>query len=187
MYAGSLRICEQDNQQERLEYMSLQISDEYLRGFIEGEGMFYVSIVPAKETKTGWQVIYFFKVSQNPQGKMVLDYLQKRLDCGYVKLNHKKDYFSDKSLAFVVRDLKSLQTKVLPFVKDKLIIKRKACEQFEQVLNLVSVKKHLTRAGIEQIIDISLAMNTGKRKFSKNEIVKSYTLESSQAIRQISI
>jgi len=154
--------------------MTLQLSDDYLIGFIEGEGMFYIGIVPAKETKTGWQVIYFFKVSQNPQGKMVLDYLQKRLDCGYVKLNHKKDNLSDKSLAFVVRDLESLHNKIIPFVKGKLVIKSKACSQFEKVLDLVSAKQHLTREGIKQIVDISFAMNTGKRKFSKEQIIKSY-------------
>jgi hypothetical protein len=38
--------------------------------------MFYVGVVPSSETKSGWQVIYFFKVSQNPSGKFVLDFLK---------------------------------------------------------------------------------------------------------------
>jgi len=56
----------------------MSLSDDYLIGFVEGEGMFYIGIVPSKETKSGWQVIYFFKVSQNPVGKTVLEELKKR-------------------------------------------------------------------------------------------------------------
>jgi len=40
------------------------LSDDYLIGFTEGEGMFYVGIVPSKETKTGWQVIFFKSISK---------------------------------------------------------------------------------------------------------------------------
>ena len=60
----SLMDMRQDNQQERLVSMKL-LSDDYLIGFTEGEGMFYIGIVRSLETKTGWQVIYFLKVSQN--------------------------------------------------------------------------------------------------------------------------
>ncbi len=46
--------------------MSGQISKEYLAGFADGEGCFYVGIVPAKTARFGWQVITEFRVSQNP-------------------------------------------------------------------------------------------------------------------------
>ena len=92
----------------------LVISDEYLYGFTDAEGCFYVGVVPSKETKLGWQVIPFFKVSQNPKGKVVLDYFKKRLGCGYVKLNDSKES-SDKSLAFVVRDYENLTHSIIPF------------------------------------------------------------------------
>ena len=99
--------------------MSLNISDDYLIGFVEGEGMFYIGIVPSRGTSrtlTKWQVIYFFKTSQNPNGKAVLDKLKKRLACGYIKQNSRSD-LTDKSLAYVVRDLSSLRDKVIPFLK----------------------------------------------------------------------
>ena len=63
----------QDYQQERLVD---KVSDDYLIGFVEGEGCFYIGIVKSKETITGWQVVYFFKVSQNPSGKIVLEKLK---------------------------------------------------------------------------------------------------------------
>ncbi len=163
--------------------MPLKISDDYIVGFVEGEGMFYIGIVPSKETKTGWQVIYFFKVSQNPIGLAVLEQIKDRLGCGYIKQNSQTDK-TDRSLAYVVRDLPSLRDKVIPFFEGKLIIKNQAFEKFKQVIRLVEQKQHLTVAGITKIIDIAYSMNTQKRRVEKRLILKSYQeLESSQAIR----
>jgi hypothetical protein len=147
-----------------------KISDDYFVGFVEGEGMFYIGIVHSKETKSGWQVIYFFKVSQNPIGKSVLLEMKNRLDCGYVKQNSKSDQ-TDKSLALVVRNFSDLENKVLPFFRNKLIIKKKSFEKFEKVLFLIKQEKHLKKEGLGQIIDIAHSMNTGKRKLTKEYIL----------------
>jgi len=156
--------------------MSLKISDDYLTGFVEGEGMFYIGIVPSSgtsRTSSGWQVIYFFKVSQNPVGKMVLDQFKKRLNCGYLKPNNQTDP-SDKSLAFVVRDLPSLRDKVIPFFEGKLVTKRHAFNRFKRVIEIVDQKEHLTKEGIKRVLDIAYSMNTRKRKVSKERILKNY-------------
>jgi len=154
--------------------MSIKVSDDYLVGFVEGEGMFYIGVVPSKETKTGWQVIYFFKVSQNPSGKVVLDQLKQRLGCGYIKMNSQTD-LTDKSLAYVVRDLPSLMEKIIPFFEDKLVIKRSNFDKFKKVLELVYKKDHLFKNGIKEILDIAYSMNTQKRRVGKEEILKAYT------------
>ena len=161
----------------------MTLSDDYLIGFTEGEGMFYIGIVPSKETKTHWQVIYFLKVSQNPIGLDVLKEFKNRLGCGYIKQNSRID-ITDKSLAYVVRDFPSLRDKVIPFFEGKLVIKKQAFEKFKQVLSLVEQKQHLTLPGITQILEIAYSMNTQKRKVEKKVILEAYLkLESSQAIR----
>lgn len=151
--------------------MSITITDDYLAGFVDGEGSFYIGIVPAPETKMGWQVIHFFKVSQNPSGKAVLDLLKKRIQGGYVKPNHQKSE-DDHSLAFVVRDFKTLYNSVIPFFKDTVIIKKKELQRFSDVLELVKAGKHLNKDGIKQILDIAYSMNTQKRRYSKEYIMK---------------
>ena len=151
----------------------MKLSDDYFVGFVEGEGMFYIGIVPSSETKSGWQVIYFFKVSQNPSGSKVLEGLRNRLQCGYIKENSRTDK-TDRSLAFVVRDLPSLIDRIIPFFDNKLVIKKDAFKKFERVLNLVRERKHLTKKGMRQILDISYSMNTQKRRFTKKEILSSY-------------
>ncbi len=164
---------ERDNQQERLAKHS--VSDDYLIGFAEGEGCFYVGIVPSKETKTGWQVIYYFKVSQNPSGKMVLEYFQNRLGCGYLKANSLTDR-TDKSLAFVVRDFKSLRSKVIPFFEGKLVTgKRKDFEKFKRVIEIVGSGAHLERLGMDEILGLAYSMNTRKRKFDRQLILSKFS------------
>lgn len=164
----------QDNQQERLD-RNIKLSDDYLVGFVEGEGMFYIGIVPSKETKSGWQVIHFFKVSQNPVGLEVLKYFLKKFGSGYIKENSKRDT-TDKSLAYVVRDFRSLRDVIIPFFEGKLFIKRDAFEKFKEVIELVGEKKHLSLEGISRILDIAYSMNTGKRRVLKELILKSYSI-----------
>ena len=156
--------------------MSLVTSDDYIAGFVDGEGMFYVGIVPSRGTsrnKSGWQVIYFLKVSQNPSGKIVLDAIKNRLGCGYIKPNSKSDP-TDKSLAYVVRDLPSIKDIIIPFFEGKLVIKKGTFKKFKKIIELVSQKKHLSKKGMEQILDISYSMNTRKRRVSKIEILRSF-------------
>lgn len=163
--------------------MALILSDNYLIGFVEAEGCFYIGVVPSSYTHHKVQVDYFFKVSQNPSGKVVLDYLKKRLRCGYVKPNDKSDS-SDKSLAFVVRDLKSITQLVIPFFDGKLIIKKNDFEKFKKVVMMVNEKKHLTKKGLHEIIDIAYSMNMEKRKIPKQVIIDKIQRVSPQTIRQ---
>lgn len=163
----------QDYQQERLDYM--KVTDDYIVGFTEGEGMFYVGIVPSKETKTGWQVIYFFKVSQNPVGEEVLLALKNRFRCGYIKKNGNLTS-KDKSLAYVVRDLNGLKNSIIPFFDGKLIIKRNAFLKFKQVIELVVDKKHFSLEGMQTITKIAYSMNTQKRKVAVEQILQAYNI-----------
>lgn len=150
------------------------VSDDYLVGFVEGEGMFYVGVVPSKETKTGWQVIYLFKVSQNPSGRVILETLKERLGgCGYIKVNSQTDP-TDRSLAYVVRDLPSIRDRVIPFFIGKLVIKRDSFTKFNKTIKIVSNKEHLSVEGMKKVLDLAYSMNSRKRRVSKTEILRAY-------------
>ena len=149
----------------------LILSDDYLYGFVEGEGCFYVGIVPSPDTKLGYQVVASFKVSQNPKGRFVLDALKKRLNAGYIKPNDNKKS-SDISLAYVVRDIKSLKEKVIPFFDNKLYIKRKDFLKFKKIIEMIDQEKHKTKQGLIEIVNIAYSMNTGIRRIPKQELIK---------------
>lgn len=152
----------------------IKVSDDYLYGFVEGEGCFYASFVPARETASGWQVIHFFKVSQNPRGIEVLEALKERLQCGYIKRNASIKS-TDKSMAYVVRSIYDLREKVVPYFQGKLVIKRDDFDKFSKIVDLVFHKTHLTRDGVRKIISITKTMNSGKRKYAANTILKCYS------------
>lgn len=148
----------------------LKISDQYLVGFTEGEGCFHLDVVPRKDNHKKWQIIHFFKVSQNPQGKVILDKFKKRLNCGYIKPNNYKDK-AEKSLAFIVRDIEDLRKKVIPFFDRKLVVKKKEFEKFVKVIEKVYRKEHLTKKGFKEIVDIIYSLNPN-RKYTKQDVLK---------------
>ena len=145
------------------------VSDDYLFGFIDGEGVFHVGIVPSQFTKLGWQVIYLFKVAQNPIGESVLRALQERLGCGTISPNAKAGA-RDKTLKYVVRDFENLTQKVVPFCDGRLVVKRDALDAFKDVLDRVRGGEHLTARGLLEIVDIAYAMNTKVRRVPRATI-----------------
>ena len=145
------------------------VSDDYLAGLIDGEGMFHIGIVPSPYTRLGWQVIYLFKVAQNPIGEPVLRALQDRLGCGTISRNARVGA-RDRTLKYVVRDFASLAEKVIPFCDGRLVVKRDALLSFKEVLGRVSGNSHLTANGLLEIVDIAYAMNTKTRRVSRSAI-----------------
>src|SRR3954465_5776899 len=94
-----------DNQQERL--------DAYIAGFVDGEGSFHVAVQRNPSTRSGWQLVPEFHVSQAEERRQVLDLIADRLDCGHIRRNHAGS--RDTTLVFVVRSRSDLLTKVIPF------------------------------------------------------------------------
>ncbi|MBU2495265.1 MAG: LAGLIDADG family homing endonuclease [Candidatus Omnitrophica bacterium] len=158
------------------------ISDEYLTGFTEGEGCFYVGFSKRNDLPLGWQVITEFHLSQNPGGKNILEAFQKRLGCGYLKLNHPKSE-KDKTWVLIIKDRKDLQEKLIPFFKKHSLYSQKAEEYlvFKQVLDTIKLKEHLNLNGFKKIVDLvfQLPRNT-KKRYSKENILSA----ASETIRQ---
>ena len=91
-----------DNQQERL--------DSYIAGYVDGEGSFSVSVQRNATCRVGFQLVPEFHVSQNGDRAQVIELIQRRLGCGYIKPNSRRD----RALVFVVRKRDDLLGKVQP-------------------------------------------------------------------------
>ena len=88
--------------------------DDYLAGYVDGEGSFHVAIQRNPSTRFGWQLVPEFHVSQNPERASILELLRARLGCGRIRPNARAGG-RDKSLVYVVRNRDDLLTKVVPF------------------------------------------------------------------------
>lgn len=158
------------------------VPDSYFSGFVDGEGCFYVGIVPTKSNKNGFQIITEFHVSQNPRGRIVLDQFKSRLGCGYIKPNHKSSS-DDISLVLVVKNHSDLVSSVIPFFTQNPLLSGKQNDfmKFKKVVEIISEGRHLLDEGFIQILDLAYSMNTTSRRIPKEVILT--RLKSSQAIR----
>ena len=178
-----------DNQQERLPFHSgfdaSRVPTElgfYLAGFVDGEGSFNVSFRKATDRNANWRVGVCFNVSQ--RDPHVLNLLQSTLKCGRLRDRGDGVYY------FEVNSISDLQKKVIPFFQHFEIRspgKRYAFLAFIQICEVISGRMHLTREGMQTILEIREDMNAcKKRRYSTDEILHSLRMEeeSSEAIRQ---
>ncbi len=148
-----------DNQQGRLE----RKWGDYIAGFVDGEGSFSITIQRSKNVRLGIQITPEFHVSQHRNRKEVLKLIQKHLDCGYIKPNHSKNPY-DLTWVLVVRDLKNLRERVIPFFeKYPLFSKEDDFRKFRKVVKMMERKLHLTIQGLKEILKIAHSMNSSGR------------------------
>jgi hypothetical protein len=164
----SYNVLSADNQQA-----TRKVSDEYLAGFTDGEGCFYVGFGKRNDLPLKWQVITEFHVSQNPGGKNLLEMFSKRLNCGYLKPNHAKS-LKDKSWVLIVKDRNDLIKKVIPFFKENPLIttKQKDFEIFAKALKIIETGKHLRKEGLIEIVNLVFSnQRLTNKRYSKEMIL----------------
>ena len=140
-----------DNQQERL--------DAYIAGFVDGEGTFHVAVQRNPSTRTGWQLVPEFHVSQNAERRQVLDLIQRRLGCGRIQENHRGS--KDTTLVFVVRNRQDLLDRVLPFFERQPLVSSKQFEldTFAFIVRSMAEGRHKSESGFDSLRAIALRMN----------------------------
>jgi len=140
----------------------------YLSGYADGEGCFCVSVNRSKRHKFGWEIRPSFSVSQNHDRAKVLRIFQQHLHCGTMRPDR-----SDKTLKFEVRSINDLVRKVIrhfekyPLVSDKKL----DFEKFADICRMMQAKRHLTKEGLQVILNLASEVNrSGKKKFPRKEI-----------------
>jgi len=167
---ASKNVSSADNQQA-----SRKIKEEYLAGFVDGEGCFYVGFGRRQDLPLKWQIITEFHLSQNPGGINLLEEFKNRLGCGYLKPNHAKNP-KDRSWVLIIKDRKDLEEKLLPFFRKHPLHSQKWQEflVFSRVLTLIKRGEHLKQDGFRKIVELifSLPRITHKR-YSKETLLSS--------------
>jgi hypothetical protein len=145
--------------------------ENYISGYVDGEGCFTVSFSRREKMTTGWEIKPSFSVSQNEDRSQVLRLMQKYFGCCSLR----RDY-NDKTLKLETRDLKNLMEKIIPhFQKYPLLSsKRKDFMIFVKICKLIQKKRHIKKNGLRKIVNLAFQMNlSGRRKYSKEEILNS--------------
>lgn len=133
-------------------------NDNWIAGFTSGEGCFLVNIYKSNISKIGFKVKLTFSITQHSRDKKLLELIAKYLNCGIVYAKSKN--------AFVlkIQKFEDLTKNLIPlFVNNKIQgIKQLDYLDFCKVAKLMSIKKHLTVEGLNQIRKIKSGMNRGR-------------------------
>ena len=168
---GSENPISADNQQERPDL------EQWVVGFVDGEGCFSISVVRNPTCQLGWQVQHEFSVTQGASSRAALEELIDLFGCGSIIENRRTDDHRENILRFSVKRRQDLTDVIVPFFRMHPLrtAKRSDFERFDIVLQMMKDGQHLTPSGLRSIAALTELMNRRRR---------SRYLESSEAIRQ---
>ena len=138
----------------------MELSAEWIVGFVDGEGCFFVGINPHKEMTSGYQVLPEFTVVQHVRDVQLLHALKSFFGCGVVRTNH-----GDR-MAYRVRSLEHLREVIIPFFEKHELRSKKHLDylKFRDVIRMMERGDHLKAEGITSIRRIASQMNTGRER-----------------------
>nr|ACU25387.1 hypothetical protein [Trebouxia angustilobata] len=151
--------------------VAMNLQPQWIVGFVDGEGCFYVGIFKRKDMTVGCQVQSEFVVVQHEKNIQILYALKKFFGCGKVCPNH------GSRKCFKVRKKEDLLTKILPFFEQHSLKTTKNIDflKFRDVLLLQAKNEDLTFEGIAKITKIKNTMNTRGEQLSEPKIESSST------------
>ena len=135
----------------------MKLDAQWITGFVDGEGCFFVGINPHKEMTAGFQVLPEFTVVQHERDVQILHALKAYFGCGVVRVNH-----GDR-MAYRVRSKKHLLEHIVPFFMKHPLKTKKYVDfrKFRRILLMMEKGVHLKAEGVEEIRTISKQMNRG--------------------------
>ena len=134
-----------------------KLEAQWVVGFVDGEGCFFVGINKHPEMSSGFQVLPEFTVVQHQRDIQLLHALKEFFGCGVVRSNHAE------RMAYRVRSLDHLNEMIVPFFEKHPLKSKKKVDfiKFRRILQLMKKGEHLASEGIEKIRSIAATMNTG--------------------------
>ena len=144
----------------------------YLAGFADGEGSFNVSFRKRKDYAMPWKVSLCFNVSQ--KDKVILALFKRHLGCGTLRGRQNGVWY------FEVNNFNALEENVIPFFDRFGFLsakKKRDFSKFRQMARIIREGDHLSRQGIQALLDIRKDMNdggVGRRKYSDEEILECF-------------
>jgi len=138
----------------------MNLNAQWITGFTDGEGCFYVGINRNTEMSVGYQVLPEFTVVQHKRDVQVLHAFKEFFGCGVVRTNH------GTRMAYRVRSLEHLSSVIVPFFEKHSLKTQKKQDflLFRKIISLIKEKEHLYSEGLQSIQSLAKRMNTGRER-----------------------
>jgi len=135
----------------------MDLSPDWVVGFVDGEGCFYIGFNEHPEMTAGYQVLPEFRVVQHKRDIQLLYALKRFFRHGVVRQNHGDRW------EIRIRNFSGLQSIVTFFEKHSLKTKKAVdFKKFARIIHWMEQKKHLSEDGLLEMIQLVKGMNTGK-------------------------
>ncbi len=145
----------------------MELTADWVVGFVDAEGCFYVGINPHPSLKTGYQVLPEFRVVQHERDVQVLYALRRFFGCGVVRRNHGDRW------ELRIRKLECLRRVVEFFEAHPLRTKKQVdFKKFARVVRWMTEGRHLSREGLTEIIEVVSTMNRADKVKAREVLAK---------------
>ena len=134
-------------------------NSDWVAGFINGEGCFFIDIYKSTTTKIGSSAKLKFQLGQHKRDDFLIESLVDFLGCGRVirplSYNH---------VEYVVSSFSDIRDKIIPFIQKHPIIgsKNKDFEDFYRASLIIKNKEHLVEEGLEKLKKLKNGMNRSR-------------------------
>jgi len=141
----------------------------FVSGLTEGEGCFCIALALRSKMRTGLEVRPSFALSLNEKDLELLKDLQAFFECGWIRESK-----SDRTFKYEARSVGDLLDLVVPHFERFPLrgSKAKSFTAFADVCRMIEQGDHLRRDGVRCIIDTAYEMNLGKRRLTRDELLR---------------
>jgi group I intron endonuclease len=147
---------------------SITLNPYWVTGFADGEATFMISILKSKDRALGWRVTPIFAIKLGGNDLELLNRIKSFFGVGKIVIVK-----SDGSAIFSVKSVKDIFSVIIPhFDKYPLLTKKQADYiLFKTIVELIVKKEHLTREGLNKIVELKSVLNKGELPI---ELAKAY-------------
>jgi hypothetical protein len=149
----------------------LNMDPYFITGLTEAEGSFSIIKIKDKRAKYDTNVHLRFKITMLNNETELLTMVKSFFKCGTNVIG------KNGTISFEIKDINSLNKYIIPHFSNYPLRGTKYLDflTFKEALDIIISKEHLTKEGLNKIIDMSLNMNS-YRKFPK-EYYPVHTIE----------
>lgn len=141
----------------------------FVSGLTEGEGCFCIALALRTKLRTGLEIRPSFSLSLNEKDLELLRDLQAFFGCGWIRESK-----SDRTFKYEARSVVDLLDSSVPHFERHPLRGSKANSfaAFADVCRMIEQGDHLRRDGVREIVDLAYEMSLGKRRFSREDLLR---------------
>jgi len=144
--------------------LNYKLDSNWVSGFVDGEGCFYVRISKSKRHKTGWGIYLSFEMGLNLRDKDLLLQIKSFFN------NAGNIYENKNIIKYQVRSVNELTNVIIPHFDKYPLITQKQGDFiiFKNIVELINKGEHLTNDGLVKIVNLKAYLNWGLSSELKN-------------------